>query len=82
MQPEENKAVVRRVLEEGQHVEDLLEACNAHDTGRITTFYAPDYEGVDVGVAEPYGRTPAIHRPLSRALNVPGSRERGKGQSR
>jgi hypothetical protein len=30
MQPEESKAVVSRFLEEGQLVEDLLEAWNAH----------------------------------------------------
>lgn len=34
-------------------VGDLLEAWNAHDVERIMTFYAPEYEGVDVGQAEP-----------------------------
>ncbi len=34
-------------------VRDLLEAWNAHDLERIRTFYAPEYEGVDVGQAEP-----------------------------
>jgi hypothetical protein len=36
-----------------QFVRDLLDAWNAHDVGRIETFYAPQYEGVDVGEAEP-----------------------------
>jgi steroid delta-isomerase-like uncharacterized protein len=36
-----------------QLVRDLLEAWNAHDVERIKTFYAPDYEGVDVGQAKP-----------------------------
>jgi steroid delta-isomerase-like uncharacterized protein len=34
-------------------VRDLLEAWNAHDLERIKTFYAPEYEGVDVGQAKP-----------------------------
>jgi steroid delta-isomerase-like uncharacterized protein len=34
-------------------VRDLLEAWNAHDIERIETFYAPGYEGVDVGQAKP-----------------------------
>jgi steroid delta-isomerase-like uncharacterized protein len=34
-------------------VRDLLEAWNAHDLERIQTFYAPEYEGVDVGQAKP-----------------------------
>jgi steroid delta-isomerase-like uncharacterized protein len=39
-----------------QFVGDLLDAWNAHDVERIKSFYAPEYEGVDVGQAEPqYG---------------------------
>jgi steroid delta-isomerase-like uncharacterized protein len=34
-------------------VRDLLEAWNAHDPERIQTFYAPEYEGVDVAQAKP-----------------------------
>lgn len=37
-------------------VGDLLDAWNAHDVERLKSFYAPEYEGVDVGQAEPqYG---------------------------
>jgi steroid delta-isomerase-like uncharacterized protein len=32
-------------------VTQLLEAWNAHDVERVTAFYAPDYEGEDVGQA-------------------------------
>jgi steroid delta-isomerase-like uncharacterized protein len=40
----------------GQLVRGLLEAWNDHDIERIKTFYAPEYEGVDVSQAEPqYG---------------------------
>lgn len=42
-----NPPVIRRL------VEDVLDAWNAHDTGRIKSFYAAKYEGVDVGQAEP-----------------------------
>lgn len=39
-----------------QFVGDLLDAWNAHDVERLKSFYAPEYEGVDVGQAEPqYG---------------------------
>jgi steroid delta-isomerase-like uncharacterized protein len=34
-------------------VHDLLEAWNTRDLERLKTFYAPEYEGVDVGQAEP-----------------------------
>ncbi|HBY98724.1 MAG: ester cyclase [Ardenticatenaceae bacterium] len=35
---------------------DLLEAWNTHDVERVVTFYAPEYEGVDVAQASPqYG---------------------------
>lgn len=34
-------------------VRDLLEAWNTHDPELIRSFYAPEYEGVDVGEAEP-----------------------------
>jgi steroid delta-isomerase-like uncharacterized protein len=34
-------------------VRDLLEAWNAHDVERVKTFYAPEYEGTDVGQADP-----------------------------
>jgi steroid delta-isomerase-like uncharacterized protein len=54
----------------GQLVEDLLDAWNAHDTGRITTFYAPDYEGVDVGEAEPQRGPQAISRSVDRYLRA------------
>jgi steroid delta-isomerase-like uncharacterized protein len=45
-------------------VRDLLEAWNAHDLRRIETFYAPDYEGVDVGQAGPQ------HGPQSASRNM------------
>lgn len=38
----------------GQLVSELVEAWNSHDTGRVQDFYAPEYEGTDVGRAEPY----------------------------
>ena len=28
---------------------ELVNAWNSHDLDRVTTFYAPDYEGIDVG---------------------------------
>ena len=34
-------------------VRNLLEAWNAQEPERIKTFYAPEYEGVDVGQAQP-----------------------------
>jgi steroid delta-isomerase-like uncharacterized protein len=34
-------------------VRDLLEAWNAHDPERVQSFYAPEYEGVDVAQANP-----------------------------
>lgn len=37
----------------GQLVRDLLEAWNTHDVERIKSFYASEYEGTDVGQAEP-----------------------------
>ena len=54
----------------GQLVEDLLDAWNAHDTGRITTFYAPEYEGVDVGEAQPQRGPQAVSRSVDRYLRA------------
>ena len=54
----------------GQLVEDLLDAWNVHDTGRITQFYAPEYEGVDVGEAEPQRGPQAISRSVDRYLRA------------
>lgn len=36
-----------------QFVEDLLDAWNAHDLERVKTFYASEYEGVDVSQTVP-----------------------------
>jgi steroid delta-isomerase-like uncharacterized protein len=53
-----------------QLVEDLLAAWNAHDTERITMFYAPEYEGVDVGEAEPQRGPHGIARSVERYLQA------------
>lgn len=34
-------------------VTDLLDTWNAHDVDRLATFYAPEYEGIDVAYAVP-----------------------------
>lgn len=34
-------------------VTDLLDAWNSHDLDRIVSFYAPEYEGIDVAFAAP-----------------------------
>jgi steroid delta-isomerase-like uncharacterized protein len=49
-------------------VRNLLEAWNAHDVGRIETFYAPDYEGVDVGLASPQRGPQSASRNMERYL--------------
>ncbi len=54
----------------GQLVEDLLDAWNAHDIRRITTFYAPQYEGVDVGEAAPQRGQRAISQAVDRYLRA------------
>ena len=51
-------------------VRDLLEAWNAHDVERIKTFYAPDYEGVDVGQAKPQSGPQDVARLVKRYLQA------------
>ena len=51
-------------------VRDLLEAWNAHDLERIKTFYAPEYEGVDVGQAEPQRGPQGVSRLVKRYLQA------------
>jgi steroid delta-isomerase-like uncharacterized protein len=51
-------------------VRDLLEAWNAHDVERIKTFYAPDYEGVDVGQATPQSGPQGVARLVKRYLQA------------
>ena len=60
----ENVAVIQKL------VEDLLGAWNAHDTGRIKSFYAAEYVGVDVGQAEPQRGPQGISRSVDRYLQA------------
>ncbi|HEX6710703.1 MAG TPA: ester cyclase [Rubrobacter sp.] len=60
----ENQTVMQQL------VEGLLDAWNAHDTGRIESFYAAEYEGVDVGQAEPERGPQGISRSVDRYLRA------------
>jgi len=51
-------------------VRELLEAWNAHDIERIKTFYTPEYEGVDVGQAEPQRGPQSMPRNVERYLQA------------
>jgi steroid delta-isomerase-like uncharacterized protein len=51
-------------------VRDLLETWNAHDIERIDAFYAPGYEGVDVGQAEPQRARQSVSRYAERYLQA------------
>lgn len=48
----------------------LLEAWNAHDVERIESFYAQDYEGVDVGQAKPQSGPQGVSRLVKRYLQA------------
>ena len=54
----------------GQLVENLLDAWNDHDTGRIKAFFDPEYEGVDVGQAEPQRGPQSISRSVDTYLQA------------
>lgn len=49
--PDRNPATTEEI---GRFVSALVDAWNSRDTRRIERFYAPEYEGVDIGRAEPY----------------------------
>jgi predicted ester cyclase len=51
-------------------VRDLLETWNAHALGRLETFYAPDYEGADVGQAGPQRGPQSVSQNLERYLRA------------
>jgi steroid delta-isomerase-like uncharacterized protein len=51
-------------------VRDLLEAWNDHDVERIKTFYAPEYEGVDVGQASTQRGPQSVARLVKRYLQA------------
>jgi predicted ester cyclase len=51
-------------------VRDLLDTWNAHDLGRIETFYAPYYEGTDVGQAGPQRGPRSVSQNLERYLRA------------
>ena len=57
-------------IETRQFVGDLLDAWNAHNVERIRSFYAPEYEGVDVGQAEPQLGPQGIHQTALRLLQA------------
>ena len=43
------------MIERNQQImEELLRAYNSHDLDRAASLCAPDYEGIDVGRAEPH----------------------------
>ena len=56
--------------EVGQFVRDLLDAWNTQDIERIKAFYTPEYEGVDVGQAEPQQGQRGISRSVERYLQA------------
>jgi steroid delta-isomerase-like uncharacterized protein len=47
-------------------ITDLLDALNAHDVERLVSFYAPDFEEVDVGQARPQRGLDGLRRTASR----------------
>lgn len=49
---------------------ELLEAWNAHDLERTATFYAPDYEGIDVAQATPQRGPAEVTQSLARYLRA------------
>lgn len=51
-------------------VRDLLAAWNSRDPERIETFYAPEYEGEDVGEAEPRRGPGGVGRTAERYLRA------------
>lgn len=51
-------------------VHDLLEAWNARDPELIHAFYAPEYEGVDVGQAKPQRGPQDVSRMVKRYLQA------------
>jgi steroid delta-isomerase-like uncharacterized protein len=51
-------------------VRDLLEAWNVHDPERIQSFYAQQYEGVDVGQAKPQRGPQDVSRLVNRYLQA------------
>jgi steroid delta-isomerase-like uncharacterized protein len=51
-------------------VRDLLEAWNVHDPERIESFYAQQYEGVDVGQAKPQRGPQDVSRLVKRYLQA------------
>ncbi|MBI4234431.1 MAG: ester cyclase [Chloroflexi bacterium] len=53
-----------------QIVRELLEAWNAHDVERVAALHAPEYEGVDVGEAEPHRGPDGIRQATGRYLDA------------
>jgi steroid delta-isomerase-like uncharacterized protein len=51
-------------------ITDLLAAWNTHDIDRAVTFYAPDYEGIDVNEAGPHFGPTGARQYISRYLQA------------
>ena len=47
-----------------QFAQDLIDALNTHDPDRVTAFYAPDYEEIDVAQAGPQIGRDTVRRKL------------------
>lgn len=53
-----------------QVVDQLVAAWNSHDVERVAALYAPNYEGLDVGEAQPQRGPDSIRRSLTRYLSA------------
>ena len=51
-------------------VTDLLDTWNAHDVDRLATFYAPEYEGIDVAYATPRHGPEEVCQTMARYLQA------------
>lgn len=56
--------------EMGRLITELLKAWNTHDLERITSFYAPDYEGMDISEARPQQGPAGIRQSIARYLQA------------
>jgi steroid delta-isomerase-like uncharacterized protein len=51
-------------------VDEMLAAWNAHDLDRVMGFYAPDYEGLDVGEPDAQRGLPAVRASVDHYLRA------------
>lgn len=53
-----------------QHINQLIDCWNSHDSKKLTSFYAPDFEGIDIAQSQSYKGSDGLAEMLGRYFSA------------